>query len=205
MFKKSTISLIAILTCCVLMCVGFSAWTIAAPSIISRGSSGNIYGDDIIVSDDYVKIESIQPFTYTNLGFELGDRNYSANGGVITVTFSIVDMELCRAFSVNGETIQVRISLKFDDGATSQLFAGNFISVASADGADVVEVYGYDKTTSQHTTVLTMDVSDSQTASSFTLKYTFNMGTDNDYKNFLYNLLYDTDRGFAFVVQLSNQ
>ena len=58
MFKRALISLIAVLSCCSLVCVGFSSWYVNDGTDIESYVNGSLSSEDIIVSDDYVRIDT---------------------------------------------------------------------------------------------------------------------------------------------------
>ena len=90
MTRKAILVITAILSCCALMCVGFSSWSFAAADAESS-VRGGLSSEDIIMSNSYIAITKVEPFTYTQFGFRKdGGTSYV---GTMTVLCTVKDAE----------------------------------------------------------------------------------------------------------------
>ncbi len=121
MFKKATIALIAVLSCCSLVCVGFSSWSITTQDSLSETTSGTLTSEDVIVSNDYVKINTEQiielnkkTFVVSPYGFVItndDDTISIATKGILQIPL-VINMENCYAFSKTELHVDITISLE---------------------------------------------------------------------------------------------
>lgn len=205
MFKKSILSLIAILTCCALTCVGFSAWVIVGGGNTQSSTRGTISADDVIYSNEYVSTykESIVIDDYTPTGFKSKSSGSITTTGIISATFTI-DVDLCK--SKLGNNLIVEIDLKFSDNSSSNLFSGDYISVSITDTSGVATSSSNSPVKSQTSYKVVLDLDLSQTENSkltFTLTYTLTMGSN--YMSLIYDKFNsDANAQFAFVIVTKN-
>lgn len=219
MFKKSVITLIAILSCCVLTCVGFSAWSFVVTGDMSSSADGDISADDIIKSDDYIVISDVAPFEITEKGFKENNKS-SVDGGKVTAQFTVYT-DKCLQYSVTGEIqVEVTLGLHSSGAIAYNLFDGNnssFLSsptVAEKDADLTVSSPSGSFSNNSYVTTFTLTVTPGSTGEAhFQLVYTFNMGKSTNYSNYIYNVFYDAnaedhikqDIKFAFGITIKNK
>lgn len=206
MFKRALISLIAVLSCCSLVCVGFSSWYVNDGTDINAESTGSLSSEDIIVSDDYVTVTVVtENFVVTQIGFESG-KNYC------DVSFEIKDA--VSSFVGAADKLTIKLTLTFEKGVTKTLQE----DAKNALFSDIA----FGVTKSEATIDVASDPSSTYAEFSFTVenakslieqanalqgKFTFNHKGDN-YKN-LYTALNVNSSGaiqnpFSLVVAVSN-
>lgn len=212
MYKRVMTILISFLSCCAMICVGFSAWTFNLGQDLQAESNGVIQSEDVIVSDDYVKIsdEDMTKFVVTENGFNNG--SYS---GSFTVAFS-VNAGNCRGFAgTTSKTLTVRVTLSFaDNSSCSSLFQSGCITCSSSNKIlqkPSVTESEYESDSSSFTAKFTLDVdslSDNTDDNSGILTFEFKFQTKTTYTQ-MYSALKVTSgvigNPFKLVVAVSNE
>lgn len=202
MFKRAIIGLIAVLSCCSLVCVGFSSWYVNDGTGIGKNVGGSLSSENIIVSDDYVSVTvNTENFVVTQIGFESG-KNYC------DVSFEIKDA--VSSFVGAADTLTIKLTVTFkNDIDTSLQKDALFRNIA------------FEVTNPGTTTSVRSDTTSTYAEFTFTVesasslvgqnalqgKFTFKH-TGDDYKN-LYTALNVNNSGtiqnpFSLVVAVSN-
>ncbi len=208
MYKRAMTILISFLSCCAMICVGFSAWTFNLGQDLQAESNGVIQSEDVIVSDDYVTIsaEDMSNFVFTPTGFKSGSK----------ATFNIklkVFVEQCKKFvGENDLTVSITLSLSvLDDVNADYIFTNDIISF-SMDDRNVSP----SSTQSSYTAEFKITNEELSTAKESEQKelelsgqFTFTISNTTDY-NRLYDALFDVNNNeqknsFKLVVAVSNE
>ncbi len=115
MFKRALISLIAVLSCCSLVCVGFSSWYVNDGTDINAESTGSLSSEDIIVSDDYVTV------TVVTENFVVTEKRFEPEKNTCDVSFTIKDNNTFEDFVNATNKLIVKLTLTFKNGVTESL------------------------------------------------------------------------------------
>lgn len=209
MFKKSLLSLIAILTCCALTCVGFSAWVIVGGGNVESSTSGSISSDSVIQSNDYVwtsedKIDMDE--------FVLTDDGFSGGGAIgrIKVTFNL-NSNNCKSFAEENDRkelqIEITLAIVGNPSADTETIFSCF-NVVSPNTYQGLTLNSSSSTGTNCVAKLTL-ITDKFTGDSFVLTFTYTPILAADGYLALYNAFYDSDGGktgaqFTLSIAISN-
>lgn len=136
MFKKATIALIAVMSCFALIGVGFSSWAMGAGNKAEQNVK--LSSEDIIVSDEYVKIDEKRmeelnknTFVVSPQGFISTENDTISIGTKGTLQIPLtVDMGNCYKLSQTALQVNITVSL---ETASDLLTATDFISPTCSD------------------------------------------------------------------------
>lgn len=209
MFRKARLSFIALLSCCTLTCVGFSAWTIGQPTAPVTVSN-TIVADNVLVSDNYVWIDEsdITMSQYTANGFLTGNSSTSYTG-TITATFH-VNPKLCSELLGSSATTAVIFKFKDTIGGNN-LFSYNSTQNQNAiiytlqedpsANLSIDTTAGIERTDHSYIKKLNLTFNDtSATEATFTLIFTLTL-TESTYTSYFYNVFNGTENKFAFEIR----
>lgn len=204
MNKKLILIITEILFFCLIICVGFSAWSLfkSLDYEFAIPLKGSISSENAMLCDEYISIKAVDPFIFSDLGFFGSDNQWQSS---ISVTFELTDFEKCREFSASGENIQVELILGLSCADKKGIFGtdSKIDIIARSESKIVSDIKTEKKDTTQRAT-FTLDISG--TESEFTVIFDFDT---KDYENYLklFETFYEdttsTNAEFTFTISIS--
>lgn len=214
---RTIIVVISILSCCALMCVGFSAWSIVTNETFSAISNGAITSEEVIVSDEYVwvitndnspdasnTIEKLneKSFVVSESGFvhDVGDNKKNTEG-VLQIPLKI-DQEKCYNFS---KKVKIDVIVSFQSGYGG-LWETNYVSITAS--CEDTAAQGLNLTRDKSGCAVSFNFEPQKDSTSLELIVGLNMNFFNmsNYNEFYYSKCVTDSavtNAFRFVVQIS--
>ncbi|MCH5163786.1 MAG: hypothetical protein J1F36_02085 [Clostridiales bacterium] len=207
MTHKAKLTIIAILSCCALLSMGFASWVISQPAT-PEISSGTITVDNVINSSDYFKLAS-EPkgLDYTTIGFSKSLATDNRYKDTLTVTYTL-DLNKCRELFGN-VSVMSEISLGYNIVPEANLFApnNNFVSAKITSKTNgLVAAFNQAQVDDVLNLTVRLDLSVGATVVEITVEYTFDLGTLEDYKTYIYNpFANNSELEFEFSAKLTER
>ena len=107
MTLKSKMSVLVLLTSVSIVSIGFSSWSITTETNAEIG--GNIEVDNIISSDDFIKLDTSKGDNNTGI---IGSKGHM-------VEYFKIDLKECKSFFVEHNSLSIDLTLKYDDSTPS--------------------------------------------------------------------------------------
>ena len=123
MTLKSKMSVLVLLTSVSIVSIGFSSWSITTETNAEIG--GNIEVDNIISSDDFIKLDTSKGDNNTGIiELDYNENGYINTNGFIgskghMVAYFKIDLKECKSFFVEHNSLSIDLTLKYDDSTPS--------------------------------------------------------------------------------------
>ena len=208
MTHKAKLTIIAILSCCALLSMGFASWVISQPAAPEL-SSGKITVDNVINSNEYFKLANDpQGLDYTTIGFSASLNSDNRYKDTLVVTYSL-DLDKCRELFGNVSVLS-EISLGYNITPAANIFAQNhnFVS-ATVTSTNSGLVASYERTLSAadaYNLQFRLDLSGRASSAQITITYTFDLVDNDNYETYIYNpFTKDAELKFEFSAKLTER
>lgn len=215
MFAKTQLAIVGALSCCTMFCVGFASWQISYPTEPKTVSS-TIVTDDIIVSNNFIYLDTDQKGDVDENGQYLGytqlrynENGFKTNGGNKMTIYFEMDLEKCKAFFINDDSLKTQISIGYSIRPVSpqinlftycnaELDYGGTIEsgVGSAEDCSFICSYNFNNLLSKYRSG---EIDESVARFSITVTCQYSSGTN--FRAAVYSLL--SQENFSFTISAS--
>lgn len=203
MNKKLILILTEILFFCLIICVGFSAWSLftSLDYEFAIPLNGSISSENAMLCDDFISIKAVNPFILSDSGFFGSDSQWESS---VSVTFK-VDLGKCQEFVGNRGNMKVQLILGLSCEDRQGIFdTDSQIDITASSESGIVSEIKTERNDASQKATFTLDISG--TESEFTIIYNFDT---KNYENYLklYETFYSgttsTNAEFSFAISIS--
>lgn len=209
MNKKLILIITEILFFCLIICVGFSAWSLfkSLDYEFAVPLNGAISSENVMLYDEYIHIKTdsegnsiVEPFTLSQMGFFGSDNQWKSS---ISATFVIADFEKCQKFADDGKNIKIELTLGLSHTDEKGIFdTSDGIDIIARSNNEIVKNIKTEKNNTSRSAVFNLDISGPE--SEFTIIFDFDTKDFGHYLK-LYETFYadTTPTGTQFVFTIS--